>query len=332
MTKVARFHAAEGPDHLSIDKESIGQPGKGEVRISMRAAGLNRSEWLFMHGQYLEEPNPPSRIGVEGAGVVEAVGEGVNDVKPGDEVCIWPTYSCADYGVIAESAIVPAHALVPKPDNLSFPEAAAIGMAYPTVYGGLVTMGGLKSGETAVITAASSGVGLAGVQVAKAQGATVIATSRTLDKADSIKAAGADHVIATDEEDLAERIMEITGGKGFDVAIDPVSGSFLEMLANAAAHEARIVEYGALSMAPATFPLFPAIAKGLQVMGFHVCWNLFDFPDRRAAAVADITKHISSGAYKPKLDKEFSLDEIADAYRYLASNTHEGKIIIRMNQ
>lgn len=332
MTKVARFHKAEGPDHLRIEEEDIGQPSKGEVRVSMRAAGLNRSEWLFMHGQYLEQPNPPSRIGTEGAGVVESIGEGVSNVKQGDEVCICPTYSCSDYGVIAESAIVPAHALIPKPDNLSFQEAAAIGMAYPTVYGALVTMGDLKSGDTAVITAASSGVGLAGVQVAKAQGAMVIATSRTLAKADSIKAAGADHVIATDEEDLAERIMEITGGKGFDVAIDPVSGPFLEMLANAAGHEARIVEFGALSMAPVTFPLFPAIAKGLKIMGFHVCWNLFDFPDRRATAVADITKHISSGAYKPKLDKEFSLNETADAYRYLASNAHEGKVIIRINQ
>ena len=331
MSKVARLQKAEGPDHIRIVDEEVGQPGKGEVRVSMRAAGLNRAEWLFMHGQYFETPKPDSLIGMEGAGVVEAIGEGVSNVKPGDEVCIYPTFSCSTYGVLGESVIIPDHALVAKPENVSFAEAAAIGMAYPTVYGGLVTMGGLKSGDTAVITAASSGVGLAGVQVAKAHGAKVIATSRSRAKADIIKAAGADHVIATDEEILAERIMEITGGKGFDVAIDPVSGPFLEMLANAAVHEARIIEYGALSMAPVNFPLFPAIAKGLRVIGFHVCWNLFDFPDRREAAAADINKHISSGVYRPKLDKEFTLAQTADAYRYLASNAQEGKVIIRFD-
>lgn len=330
MTKVAIFDKPEGPDYLKLVDQKVGEPGPGEVRVNMRAAGLNRSEWLFLHGQYLAQPKPPSKIGVEGAGIIEAVGAGVSDFSPGDEVCIIPAFSPADYGVIAQQAIVPVQALMAKPENLSFPEAAAIGMAYPTVYGGLLQAGGLQAGDTVVITAASSGVGLAAVQVAKAHGATVIGTSRTAKKAQAIKDAGADYVIATDEENFATRVQEITGGKGFDLAVDAVSGPFLELLAAAAAHEATIVEYGALSMAPVNYPLFPAIAKGLRVVGFHLVWNLLDYPTRRAAAIADISAKLASGAYRPVLDKYFPLEDTADAYRYLASNNQQGKVIITM--
>lgn len=330
MTKVAIFDKPDGPDHLKIIDQDVGAPGPGEVLVNMRAAGLNRSEWLFLHGQYLAQPKLPSKIGVEGAGIIEAVGDGVSNFTAGDEVCIVPAFSPADYGVIAQQAIVPASALMAKPKNLSFAEAAAIGMAYPTVYGGLIQAGGLQAGDTVVITAASSGVGLAAVQVAKAHGATVIGTSRTHAKAQVIKDAGADYVIATDEEDFEARVQEITGGKGFDVAVDAVSGPFLELLAAAAAHEATIVEYGALSMAPVNYPLFPAIAKGLRVIGFHLVWNLFDFPDRRDTAIADITEKLASGVYRPVLDKHFPLEDTANAYRYLASNSQQGKVIITM--
>lgn len=328
MVKVARFFKAEGPDHLRIVDEDVAAPPKGQVRLQMRAAGLNRAEWLMMYGQYIQMPTPPSLIGVEGAGVVESLGEGVSNVKVGDEVCVLPCFDFSEFGVIGELANVPAQALMPKPKNLSFEQAAAIGVAYTTGYGGLIETGILRSGEPVVVTAASSSAGLSAIQVAKAHGAMVIATSRTHAKDDVIRKAGADHVIATDQEDFVARVQEITEGKGFNLAFDAVSGPFLEKLGEACAHEARIVEYGALSMAPVSYPLFPAIAKGFSVTGFHLTWNLMDFADRRERAIADLTTHLSNGAYTPILDKHFELADTANAYRYLASNAQQGKVIV----
>lgn len=330
MTQVVRLTNTDGPSGLEIRDETVGEPGAGQLRIDMRAAGLNRSELMFMHGRYIVAPILPARIGVEGAGVISAVGPGVNGLQGGDAVCIFPGFDLTEYGVIAEQIILPADAVVPKPANLSFEEAAAVGMAYPSVYGGLVQCGRMQSSDVVVIVAASSGLGLAAVEFAKAHGATVIGTSRTLDKADAIKAAGADHVIATDEEDFVERVRELTGGQGFDLALDSLSGPFVEKLVEAAAHEARIIEFGALSMTPGSFGPYPVIAKGLSIIGFHVVYNLFDYPDRRETAMEYVMARVASGQFKPSIDRVFSLNETVAAYEYLAGNTQEGKVIIRL--
>lgn len=330
MARIARFHEIGGPEKIQLVDEDPGKPGKGELLVRVRAAGLNRAEWLYLHGQYLVEPKLPSRIGVEGSGIVEAVGAGVEGFAPGDEVSITPNMSPAEYGVIGEYALVPVQAVVPKAPNVSFEEAAAIWMAYPTAYGGLVVVGGLEegAGQTVVVSAASSSVGLPAIQIAKAHGATVIATSRGTAKKDAIMAAGADHLIATGEEDFAARVMEITGGRGFDIAFDPVAGPFLETLSAGAAIEATIVEYGALSLTDTPFPLFPAIGKGLRVCGFHLVYNLFDHPDRTERALAHLGAKLADGTYAPVIDQVFPLDRVADAYRHMEANRQIGKIIV----
>lgn len=330
MARIARFHEIGGPEKIQIVEEDPGSPGPGEVLVRVKAAGLNRAEWLYLHGQYLVEPKLPSRIGVEGAGVVEAVGEGVDGIAVGDEVSITPNMSPADYGVIGTHAVVPVQAVVPKAPNVSFEQAAALWMAYPTAYGGLVVVGGLRegAGQTVVISAASSSVGLPAIQIAKAHGATVVATSRGTSKKDAIMAAGADHLIATGEEDFAARVMDITGGRGFDIAFDPVAGPFLETLAAGAAVEATIVEYGALSLTDTPFPLFPAIGKGLRVCGFHLVYNLFDHADRTEQALAHLGAKLADGTYAPVIDRVFPLDEAADAYRHMEANAQIGKIIV----
>ncbi|MGR8949522.1 MAG: zinc-dependent alcohol dehydrogenase family protein [Gammaproteobacteria bacterium] len=330
MARIARFFEVGGPENIQIVDEEPPAPGSGEVVVNVKAAGLNRAEFLYLHGQYLVAPKLPSRIGVEGAGIIEAIGPDVDQWKVGDEVSITPNMSPAEYGVIGEFATVPVVALAPKSPDQSFEEAAAVWMAYPTAYGGLVVVGGLEQGadQTVVISAASSSVGLPAIQIAKAHGATVIATSRDNSKKDAIMAAGADHLIATSGEDFAARVMEITNGKGFNIAFDPVGGPFLSTLADGAAIEATIVEYGALSMSDTLFPLFPAIGKGLRVCGFHLVYNLFDHPERTQIALQHLNQKFADGTYKPVIDKVFPLQEVTQAYEHMAANKQIGKIIV----
>ncbi|MGR9089117.1 MAG: zinc-dependent alcohol dehydrogenase family protein [Gammaproteobacteria bacterium] len=330
MARIVRFDKIGGPENLQIVEEAPAAPGAGEVQVDVKAAGLNRAEYLFLQGQYFEQPQLPSRIGVEGSGIITAVGAGVTNYAVGDEVSITPNLSPAKYGVLGESTVVPVAALAPKPDGMTFEQAAAIWMAYPTAYGGLVEVGGMKkdAGQVVVISAASSSVGLPAIQIAKAFGATVIATSRSRAKADPIMAAGADHLIATGEENFAERVMEITNGVGFNIAFDPVAGDFLGTLADGAAIEATIVEYGALSMSETPFPLFPAIGKGLRVCGFHLVYNLFQYPDRTERALADLGAGFANGTYSPVIDRVFALADVADAYRHMEGNQQIGKIIV----
>jgi NADPH:quinone reductase len=330
MAKVVRFYETGGPEVLKIIEEELGSPQENEVLVDIKAAGLNRAEYLYMQGLYLVEPKLPSRIGVEGAGIIEAIGPGVTNFKVGQEVSITPNMSPAEYGVIGEKAIIPVQALAPKSPDISFEEASAIWMAFPTAYGGLVEVGGLKSGaaQYVVISAASSSVGIPAIQIAKAHGATVIATSRDFSKKESLINAGADHVIATSQENFASRVMEITNGHGFDIAFDPIGGPFLEVLSEGAAIEATIVVYGALAMSDTLFPLFPAIGKGLRVCGFHLVYNLFDHADRTERAMAHLGENLANGTYKPVIDKVFSLSEVSEAYEHMAAGKQIGKIIV----
>ena len=331
MARIVRFDQIGGPEKLKIVNEEPGQPAAGEVLVKVHAAGLNRAELLYMQGQYLVTPKLPSRIGVEGAGVIAALGPGVTGYAVGDEVSITPNMSPDRYGVIGETALIPVVALAPKAANVSFEVAAAIWMAYPTAYGGLVEVGGLRAGagQTVVITAASSSVGLPAIQIARAHGAKVIATSRGSAKKAALLAAGADHVIVTGEENFTARVNEITDGRGFDIAFDAVAGPFLETLAAAAAIEATIVEYGALAMAPTPFPLFPAIGKGLRVCGFHLVYNLFDHADRTQRALAHLSEKLADGTYTPVIDRVFALDQVAAAYQHMAAGDQIGKIIVK---
>lgn len=330
MAKIVRFDAIGGPENLKIFEEEPATPGAGEVLVDVKAAGLNRAEYMFLQGEYLLQPILPSRIGLEGAGVIIAIGPDVDNYKVGDEVSITPNMSASEYGVVGEVALVPVTALMPKPPGISFEHAAALWMAYPTAYGGLVEVGGLKqdAGQVVVISAASSSVGLPAIQIAKAFGATVIATSRGSSKKDAIMAAGADHLIATDEEDFAQRAMEITDGRGFDIAFDPIAGPFVETLCNGAAIEATIVEYGFLSRGDTAFPLYPTIGKGLRLCGFHLLFNLFQHPDRTARALANLNAGFENGTYVPVIDRVFPLADVAEAYRHMAGNQQIGKIIV----
>jgi len=327
MAKIVRFHATGSADVLKIESAPCEEPAQGEVRLKVAAIGLNRAEVMFREGHYLETPEPPCRIGYEASGVIDAVGPDNGALKVGDVVSTIPAFSMGRYGVYGENPVVPGYAVAHYPDNLTPIEGASIWMQYLTVFGALIEFGKIKAGDYVLVTAASSSVGLAAIQIAKAVSATVIATTRGADKKQFLLDAGADHVIVTDEEHLAERAMTITGRKGVNIGFDPIGGPLLNALADAAAPGACIFEYGALSPQATPFPLFQALGKGLTIRGYTL-FEITGHPERLARAKAYVYERLQSGALKPVIDKTFKFEDIVEAHRYMESGRQKGKIVV----
>jgi NADPH:quinone reductase-like Zn-dependent oxidoreductase len=327
MPKIVRFHETGGPEKLRFEEQPSRQPGNGEVRLKVEAIGLNRAESMFYHGRYVEEPHLPAGLGYEAAGVVEAVGPDVDKSWLGKRVSTIPAFSMNQYPMVAEEAIAPVFALGEYPASLSAVEAAAVWMQYVTAYGALIGVAKLTKGDFVIIPAASSSVGLAAIQIAKAEGAVSIATTRKNNKKAEITALGADHVIATEEEDFVGRVMEITSGKGARVIFDPVAGPFLETLAQAAAEEGFIFQYGWLSGEPTPFPLVTALVKGLNIRGYTLM-AFTQNPERLPAAKKYVYDRLADGRFQPKIAKTFPFAEVVEAYRYLEGNTQVGKVVV----
>ncbi len=327
MPKVVRFHEVGGPEVLKFEDVPSPQPGKGEVRLKVQALGMNRAESMYYRGQYLYQPNLPSRLGYEAAGVVEAVGPDVDKSWIGRQASTIPAFSLNDYGMVGEEVLAPVAALGEYPAKLSPVEGAAIWMQYVTAYGALIAIAGLSKGDFVVIPAASSSVGIAAIEIAKAEGAVSIATTRKSGKKAELTALGADYVIATEEEDFAARVKAITGGKGARVIFDPVSGPFLEKLVEAAQPGGIIFQYGALSMQPTPFPLVTVLGKGLTVRGYTLM-EITQNPEKLAAAKKYVYDRLADGRFVPKIAKTFPFAQTVEAYRYLESNAQVGKIVI----
>src|SRR5580700_4598181 len=269
MPKIVRFHSIGGPENLKLEDLPSRPPGEGEVKLRVQAVGLNRAESGFMRGRYFETPELPSRLGYEAAGMVEAVGARVDPSWVGKQVATVPGYSMSKNGVLGEEAVVPASSLGEYPAKLSPAEAAAVWMQYLTAYGALVTYGSVKPGDYVLITAASSSVGLAAIQIVNAEGAIPIAATRGSGKRSELLSLGAAHVIATDEEDVAQKVNEITSDKGARLIFDPIAGPGVEKLADAAAYHGIFFVYGSLSQQPTPFPM-ATLQKGISIRGYSL--------------------------------------------------------------
>lgn len=334
MNQIVQFASLGGPEVLGFVSSTPAPPREGEVQISVKAAGLNRAELLFLAGAYLVEPLLPSGLGFEGSGEIVSVGMGVEHFSVGDRVAVTPAFSQNKYGVLGEIVNIPASALEPIAAGVSYRDAAAFWMAFGTAYGMLVQQGGLlkDKGQFVVMNAASSSVGTAAFQIVRAHGGRTIATTRDPAKKTGLEQAGADYVIVTTEEDLTARIIEITEGNGFDIACDAVGGTDADALANAAGTDATLVVYGLLSGETALVPFYPLIARGLTLKGFHVAWLMLDHPTKRKIAVDHLNEGLANGTYRPQIDKVFEFRNLEDAYRYMASNSQLGKIVVEMEQ
>ncbi|MBB6146425.1 NADPH:quinone reductase-like Zn-dependent oxidoreductase [Silvibacterium bohemicum] len=331
MAKRVRFYETGGPEVLRIEEAPATGPGKGEAVLRVQAIGLNRAESMFMHGQYLEPTQLPAKLGYEAAGVVTAVGADVDKSMIGRKLSTMPAFSLNQYGVLGEEVVVPVHALAEYPDHLSPVEATSIWMQYLTAYGALIEFGKLKKGEFVIITAASSSAGLAAIETVKAEGGVAIATTRSRAKYDELLKLGADHVIVTDEENLVERVKEITSGVGARIVFDPIGGPMLDQLVEAAAQGATIFEYGALSKDRTPYPLFQSIVKGLNIRGYWLVEIMLD-PERLTRAKSYVFEKLASKQFRPKVAKTFPFEQVVQAYQYLESNNQIGKVVVTVGK
>ena len=326
--KIVRFHQTGAADVLQIDEMPLPEPGPGEIRLRVKAIGLNRAEVMFRMGQYLVAPKLPSKLGYEASGVVEAVGAGVDAAWVGKTVSTVPAFPADAYGVYGEVAIVPVEAVAEYPVTLSSEEGTSIWMQYLTAYGALVHYGKVTQGDFVLITAASSSVGIAAIEIVKSEGGISIATTRTSAKKEELLKLGADFVIATEEEDLVARVQEITDGEGARVIFDPVGGPGLEKLAAVAAASGTIFEYGALATEATPFPLFAVLSKHLTVKGYTL-FEVVGDPETRVVAEQYVFDRLRAGEFKPRIDRVFKgLESMVEAHRYMESNAQVGKIVV----
>jgi NADPH:quinone reductase-like Zn-dependent oxidoreductase len=327
MARTVRFHETGDASVLRIEELPLEAPGENEIRIRVEALGLNRAEVAFRYGAYLEAPEFPARLGYEAAGTVDALGAGVEGFNIGDKVGTIPAFSMNQYGVYGEYATVPAHAVAKSPVGFDARQSASIWMQYLTAWGAMVPLGNLEAGQHFLVTAASSSVGVAAIQLGKSLGAEVIATTRGPEKVQFLLEQGADHVVQTDTEGLPGRVADITAGKGVELVFDPIGGPMLQQLAEAAAHGGMIVEYGALSPEPTPYPLFASLAKALTIRGY----TLFEISSDSAKlqpAVEMLRERLEKGELVPIIDRAFPFDDIQDAHRYMESNQQMGKIVV----
>lgn len=329
MAKIVQFDKLGDAEVLTLRDIKTAEPGPSEVRVRVDAIGLNRAEIMYREGAYFYQPSFPSTLGYEAAGAIEAIGPDVTGFAIGDLIGVVPAFLQTDYGTYGDHVILPTAAIVPRPASIAPETAAAVWMAYLTAYGALAENGQVRPGDYVLITAASSSVGVAAIQVARHLGAVAIATTRGAGKRQALLDAGADHVIVTDDEDLPARVKEITDGTGVGLAFDPIAGPGVETLAAAIAPGGHLTVYGALD--PRTTPLpnaqsFPALSTSTYTL-FEVTTD----PERLRRGVAFVNAGLSSGSLAPVVDRTFDLSEIADAQRYMESNAQIGKIVVTVN-
>ncbi|MGO1077299.1 zinc-dependent alcohol dehydrogenase family protein [Inquilinus sp. CA228] len=327
MSRIIKFAKAGGPEVLEFIETPVPAPGPHEVRIRVKAIGINRAESMWRNDEYVGRVTFPAGLGYEAAGIVDAVGEAVANVAVGDVVSTIPAFSFYQYYTYGEVVLVPDHAVVKHPATLSFVEAASIWMMFITAYGALIVDAQVKPGDFVIIPAASSSVGLAAIQIANHAGAIPIALTRTSVKKQRLHEAGAPHVIATREQDMVAEVMRITNGDGARIAFDPVGGNDFPKLVSALANLGTIYIYGALNEGATPLPVLEMILKMPTVKGYSLRRVMGDGA-HRAEAVNYVVKGLASGALKPVIDRIFTFDEMVDVHRYLESGDQFGKIVV----
>ncbi len=327
MARSVRIHAFGGPEVLSIEEVNVPEPGAGEIRLRVRAIGINRTEVTLRSGRAPVKPALPTGLGFEAAGIVDAVGPGVTGIKLGDRVALVPAYGAAQYALYGELAIAPARSVVAIPEGTDFIEAAATWAAFGTAWGGLIATGGLAPGQTVLIPAASSSVGLAAIQIANRIGARTIALTRTSTKRQALLAQGAGEVIATAEEDVVAAVSRLTAGKGADLVFDPVAGAAFLCSRNprppaawwcCMARWLRSPRCWRPSMSlPGTSP-FAASPLSALVRS-----------DARLAQLKDfVATGVADRSLRPVIDRTFTFDQIAAAHRFMEAGGQVGKIVV----
>jgi NADPH2:quinone reductase len=316
-------HNPVGTDALQWQEVPTPQPGAGQALVAVKAASLNFPDILIVQNKYQFKPTPPFVPGSEYAGVVEAVGEGVANVKPGDRVMV-----IGGTGGFGTHAVVPAEKLVPMPAAMSFEHGAAFLMTYGTTQHALLDRGQLQAGETVLVLGAAGGVGTAAVQIAKAAGARVIAAASTDAKCALCKEIGADATINYSTENIRDALKALTNGKGPDVVYDPVGGDLAEPVFRSIAWRGRYLVVGFAGGGIPALPLNLSLLKGAAIVG--VFWG--DFVRREPQAfqrdLQQLATWYAEGKVTPVMDQTLPLSDLHAAYARMAARQVVGKLVL----
>jgi NADPH2:quinone reductase len=317
-------------EHLAPDFAGCGvkdvptpSPGSGEVLVRVRAASVNFPDLLMTKGEYQFKPPTPFTPGLDLSGEVVALGEGVAGFQVGEAVV-----GGARLGGFAEYAVLSAEALKPKPERLSFAQAAAYGAAYLTAYVALVRRAGLEPGEWVLVHGAAGGVGLAAVDLAKALGARVIAASASDDKLAAIQALYAPDAVVNVTGGFREAVKAITGGEGADVIYDPVGGDVFDESTRCIAFDGRLLVIGFTSGRIPTVSVNMPLIKGFSVMGVRAGEYGRRFPEKGRENGEAVWRMADEGVIKPHVHAELPLDQWREAFELLAGRKVIGKAVI----
>jgi NADPH2:quinone reductase len=321
MPSAVRFYETGSPDVLRWEHVERNEPGPGEVRLRHEAVGLNFADIYFRTGLY--PAKLPSGIGMEGAGVIEAVGAGVADFKPGDRV----TYTGSPLGAYASERVLPAACLIRLPDEIPFETAAAMTMRGLTSAYLMRRIYQWKRGDTFLLHAAAGGVGLIVCQWAKLLGLNVIGTVSTEEKADIARAHGCDHIIYYRREDVAKRVRELTDGVGVPVVIDSVGKDTLTASLDSLKRRGLLVGVGTSSGA---FPPIDAMQLAIKGSLFFTRPALADYiadPAEKAELAGELFGHVASGRIKIEINQRYELNDAVQAHRDLEAGKTTGSSI-----
>jgi synaptic vesicle membrane protein VAT-1 len=330
-----------GPEVLQVQERPDPPVGPGQVRIAVRAAGINYADLLARSGAYPDAPPIPCVVGYEVAGEIESVGEGVGDFKPGDRVM-----AGTRFGGHAELVTVPAEQVLALPEGFSFEQGAAFPVNYATAYAGLVIMGGLKAGERVLIHAAAGGVGIAATQIAKRIGAEVLGTSSG-SKHEICSEQGVDHPIDYRTQDFETEVRRITGGEGIDVAFDALGPKSFRKDYRLLRDGGRLIMYGFIEGESAGRRNVPALLGILGRMPFaaYPWWkslavmnenksvaglNMLKWLDREGLdrVLEPLKSALANDEYSPVVAEAFPFERAGDAHRMIAERRNVGKVVL----
>jgi putative PIG3 family NAD(P)H quinone oxidoreductase len=314
-----------GVEALSLGTLQVRDPGPGEVRVAVAAAGLNRADILQRRGFYPAPPGAPADVpGLEFAGTVEALGDGVTERAVGDRVM-----GIAGGGGMATHIVVHARETIAVPDGMELADAAAIPEVFLTAYDALFLQGDFGMGQTALLHAVGSGIGTAAVQLVRAVGGRSLGTSRTADKLERCAALGLDHGLLVTDKRFADAVRDTTGGAGADVALDTIGAAYLAENLKALSPRGRLVIIGLMGGATGEIPLGLVLQKRLRIQGTV----LRSRPLEEKAALAqrfeaEVLPLFDRGLLKPVLDRVMPMNDIAEAHTRMESNESFGKIVM----
>jgi NADPH2:quinone reductase len=298
-------------------------PKAGEVKIRLRAAAVNFPDILMVQGKYQLKPELPFSPGMEGAGDIMAVGDGVTSVKTGDRVAVGARFGC-----YAEEIVVPAETARPLPPRMDYAHGAAYRAAYLTAYVALARRGDLQPGETLLVHGAAGGVGLAAVDVGKLMGARVIATASSEEKRAFLRSYGADHVLAPNG--FRDEVKALTNGRGADVIYDPVGGDVFDESVRCIAFNGRLLVIGFTSGRIPTVSVNMPLIKGFSVVGVRAGEYGRQFPERGAENIRTIDAWAGEGRIRPHVCAEVPLERAHEALRMLQERRVIGKVVLTM--